>query len=160
RLTLGLTRMSRPKAIATMPRIARPRGIAMVTWSTCELTDCMSFLPISATKADVVSEPHRPRWVRTRRRTHRTSWRSAGIAQRQEALAQLFGEQLGLFPCREVAASGRLVEVGEVRVHLLRPATRRLEELLREYREPGRNLDVGRLLARGQCGHDVLVVLP
>src|SRR5215831_19661178 len=63
--------------------------------------------------------------------------------QRAERRAQLFGEQLRLFPGGEVAASSGFVEVDQVVVRLLGPGARRLDILLREHRDRRREGDVG-----------------
>src|SRR5262245_48747497 len=53
-------------------------------------------------------------------------------AQRLETNSQLFGQGLGLLPGREVSALGEPVEVDEIGIRLLRPAPRRLEQVIRE----------------------------
>ena len=66
-------------------------------------------------------------------------------AHRPERVAQLLGEGLRLLPRGEVTALRCVVEIGQVRVDLLGPGARGLEELLREDREPGRHVDIRRL---------------
>src|SRR5439155_12280259 len=56
--------------------------------------------------------------------------------------AQFLGEELGLLPGGEVVALVDLVEVDEVGVGLLGPATGRLIELVREHADSGWDLDV------------------
>src|SRR5919201_3615677 len=60
-------------------------------------------------------------------------------AQRAEGRADLLGEELGLLPRREVAASVGLVEVDDARVARFDPAQRRLPDLAGERREPEGN---------------------
>src|SRR5689334_12961646 len=57
---------------------------------------------------------------------------TARLAQRPEAVAQLFGEELRLLPGGEVAADGKLVEVDQLRIGALGPAARHLVQLVRE----------------------------
>ena len=59
--------------------------------------------------------------------------------QRPERGAHLLREQLWLLPGGEVAAPLSVVEVHEVRIDLLHPASRRLEDLTREGRECNRH---------------------
>jgi hypothetical protein len=69
----------------------------------------------------------------------RSSIRS--LAKRPEARANLFGEELGLFPGREVAAPVDLVEVNEVGIGPFGPAPRRLILLARKDAHGNRNGD-------------------
>src|SRR5438309_9993949 len=64
-------------------------------------------------------------------------------AQRPEGGAELFGEELGLFPGCEVAASVDLVVMDEVvRVGALGPAPRCLVQLVREHADGERDRDL------------------
>src|SRR5215212_2036907 len=54
------------------------------------------------------------------------------LAKRREAVANLFREQLRLFPGREVAALVELVVVDEVGICLLGPTPRHLIEIVRK----------------------------
>src|SRR5215475_2892081 len=76
-------------------------------------------------------------------RTVRLSGLALPSAQCAERRAQLFGKQLRLFPGGEVASSFGFVEVDQVVVGLLGPAARRVDVLLREHRDGGREGDVG-----------------
>jgi len=69
--------------------------------------------------------------------------RGLWLAQRRERRPDLLSEQSGLFPGGEVAALGGLVEVGEVGVDLLGPATRGLDDLTGEHGEADRELQFG-----------------
>src|SRR5215831_7362867 len=83
------------------------------------------------------------------------------LAERPEARAQLFRKQLWLLPRGEVAAPVGLVEVDEVGVNLLGPATRRLEDLAGEHREGDRERDLRwRLPGRGSRTSSALPVHP
>ena len=64
------------------------------------------------------------------------------LAQGSEARADFFAEELRLLPGREVAAPVGLVEVDQVVVGLLRPATRRLVNLTWKDRYGSRDGDV------------------
>src|SRR6185503_270192 len=64
----------------------------------------------------------------------RVDWPSA-LAQRSERRADLFREQLGLLPRREVAALVDLVEVDQVAIGSLDPSSGRTPDLPREDRE-------------------------
>src|SRR3954453_14817058 len=65
-------------------------------------------------------------------RAYRPPSPSCGLAQRPEARANLFAEQLRLFPGRKVAALVELVVMDEVGIGLLRPMLRHLIELVRK----------------------------
>src|SRR5437867_11224007 len=65
-----------------------------------------------------------------------------GSTKRLERCTQLRREEQWLFPRREVPALIRLVEVGEVRVAALRPATGGLVDLAREDGERSRDGEV------------------
>jgi hypothetical protein len=79
-----------------------------------------------------------PRW------TNDLDWRSSRFLQRTvRNAAQLFRKQLRLFPGSEVAGSFGFVEIDQVAVRLLGPAARRMDVLLREYRDRGREGNVG-----------------
>ena len=54
------------------------------------------------------------------------------LPQRTEGGANLLGEDLGLFPRREVSTLGELVVVNELRIGLLRPAPRGWIEFVRK----------------------------
>src|SRR5689334_20450087 len=64
---------------------------------------------------------------------------TSSLPQRAERGAELFGEELGLLPCREVPTPINRVVVDEVRVCPLRPAARSLVELLRKDRHRRRH---------------------
>src|SRR5688500_3294597 len=70
---------------------------------------------------------------------------SCGSAQRPEAYAYLFAEQLRLFPGREVPALVELVVMDEVGIGLLRPTLRHLIELVRKDAHRYRNGDALRV---------------
>src|SRR5215213_4841326 len=66
---------------------------------------------------------------------------SLRLAQRSERRAELLGEQLGLFPGREVTAFFDLVEIDEVGVGLIGPAARGLILLAGKHARSHRNGD-------------------
>src|SRR3569832_2314888 len=66
----------------------------------------------------------------------RATWRST---QRLERCAHLRDEELRLFPCREMSALGQLVVVDQVGEGPLRPAARRLVQLVRESADGNQN---------------------
>src|SRR2546428_11211414 len=89
--------------------------------------------------------------------------RSDASAKRPEGCSELLREELRLLPRREVAAPAALVEVHEVRVGLLRPLPRRLDDLAGEDREAHWELQLGGFLSgrdRGEGGSEVLPVEP
>src|SRR5262245_14378540 len=59
--------------------------------------------------------------------------RKSGLPERPEARAHLLDQELRLLPRGEVPALRQLVEVDQVRIRLLRPAPRRLVELVGEH---------------------------
>ncbi|MNL11724.1 hypothetical protein D3C87_1325700 [compost metagenome] len=67
---------------------------------------------------------------------------ASALAQRPEARADFFRERPGLFPRREVAALGQAVEVNQLRVGTLRPASWRGVDLVGEHTHGNRNGDV------------------
>src|SRR5215213_487190 len=85
---------------------------------------------------------------------------SLRLAQGSERRAELLGEQLGLFPGREVAAPLRVAEVDQVREGAAGPGLRRpVEVVVRERRDGYRQRDLVGLLRSG--ADEVLVaVLP
>src|SRR5262249_55420674 len=64
------------------------------------------------------------------------------LAQGPEALAKLSDENLGLLPGSEMPALRDLVVVDELRICLLRPAPRRVHDLVGEHADRGGNRDV------------------
>jgi DNA-binding CsgD family transcriptional regulator len=87
--------------------------------------------------------------------------RALALAQRRERGPDLGREQPGLFPGGEVAAPVGLVEVGEVGVGLLDPATRGPEDLVGERGEADRELDLrARLPRRDHLGLCALPIRP
>ena len=67
-------------------------------------------------------------------------------AQRPERGAELGGEELRLFPRREVAALVDLVEVDQVAIGAPGPCLRGSIDLARKYRDGDRERDLGGLL--------------
>src|SRR5215204_2904050 len=81
---------------------------------------------------------------------------SLQLAQRPERRADLLGEQLGLFPGREVAAALSLVEVDQVGEGAPGPGLRgSVEIVVRERCDGHRERDLVRLL---RCGADEVLV--
>src|SRR3954451_22940179 len=76
-----------------------------------------------------------------RGRSGATRCRHLGLAQRSQARAHLFYEEVRLLPCGEVPADGQSVVVDEVGIGLLCPTPRHLIELVREDAHRYRNGD-------------------
>src|SRR5215203_2533666 len=75
----------------------------------------------------------------------RDRWNTGVLAQRSQASANLFHEELRLLPCRKVPTLVELVVMDEVRIGLLCPTPRHLIEIVRKDAHGYRNGDALRV---------------
>src|SRR5918995_5619427 len=122
---------------------SRPRMLRSCCWRSVRLIPdaCCSVLLMSPSVVSWLPFTGRERRARSVHAAH-----VRRLTQRGECGSHLLSEELGLFPCREVAALVDLVEVADVGVDRIDPAARGPPDLAGERGEPDLNRDLRRSL--------------